>query len=225
MMSISRILRFLVALGLTAISASALNASDDMGVWQTVEVDMFESGRFSTGANAEFRFLDGDELQHWEVSQKFNYKLTKNWTAGLHPLYEEDRQDDGTWRHGWRINTEISSSHSLPGGFKLKTRNRLEFRQREHSGGDWTNRLRQRTLISHPASFFPGLREISFGNEIFYDMEDDEFSANRLYPLRLSFDITEQVGVTVYYLYESKRRPGSDWDGAHILGVSTSLGF
>ena len=83
---------------------------------------------------------------------------------------------------------------------QLVMRNRLEFRWREKVQPYPDLRFRHRAMLVIPLKNVYPLKSFSCFNELFYDLDKNYFSQDRLCPCQLNFIVSDTVSLDVFLI-------------------------
>ncbi|MDP0500273.1 MAG: DUF2490 domain-containing protein [Verrucomicrobiota bacterium JB022] len=211
-------------IGLASIAAPQLRAEETQ-YWAAWTFPEWQSGGFSTATALEQYHFDDGDFSFFYIGQKINYALNETWSIGAHPAVENWRRD-GRWQQYYRLELEVTPTFQLSDKLSLSLRNRYELRREEGEMGDSADRYRPLATVTYQAAWLPRMTSYSASYEMFYSFDAERPIVHRYSPIRLTFKLNENISTAVYYLYQSKRQGlSNEWDGTHVLGLSSKLKF
>ncbi|MCB9799624.1 MAG: DUF2490 domain-containing protein [Candidatus Omnitrophica bacterium] len=201
-------------------------AQDDFQYWSRYSIKLLSNELFDFTNYWEMRgFEDASSLGLWYTSQKLQIHPVKNLSFGINYTYLEFEAADAAqktneFKYQHRFELEATPHWALPGQFKIKNRNRMEFRWIEGRGSD---NGRYRHLWELYRSLDLGwLKGIYINNEFFVDFARHQIAENRVTPVGITLRFNQHAGLKVFYMIQSQKG-GFDWKSNQILGTQIDL--
>lgn len=213
-----RILLLLVCL------APACLQADEWWAWTML--DLWRAPPWSAGVFLGNRLDTEDGSYVQIVSPRVKYQLLP-WLetgVGLSTLIiENTRTHVRYWQE--RPEFELNPKFDLTRQLRLENRNRLEWRWNEGEPFT-THRSRHRLQLGWtlPQPLGP-LTRIFASNEWLIDLHRQNWTENRLVPLGLTFKLTGNTDLDVFYMIVSQRARSSGWDVESVLGSYLRMRF
>jgi hypothetical protein len=191
-------------------------------VWAWLDVTVWKVGEtrfhvFSHQAMSEGR---GPIVQL--LSPRFKYRA-RPWLelgAGLSMLRIE-RASDGSFYDQGRPEVEVNPIVRLGDHWTMHLRNRAEMRWDEWEG-EPRPRLRHRVQLTRKLDDWGPLVAVYFSDEWLVELDRGDWTENRLIPVGLTFAVTRQVAVDLFYMVRFFRGDEA-WTNEQVAGVSLKL--
>ncbi|MCA9407990.1 MAG: DUF2490 domain-containing protein [Candidatus Omnitrophica bacterium] len=201
-------------------------ARDDFQYWSQYSFKMYDGKFIDLVTFAELRMKeDTTKAGLYFISERLTFDYFKNFQMGLNYTYLNTRKttidDDFKFHH--RFELEGNPHWSLGERFKVKMRNRMEFRWIEDNGSHNT-RYRQQWTLEYPLNKWKTIQSVYISSEFFYDIAKHEYNENRSVPLGMQFKINDKSALKVYYMIQSTKS-SQEWGSNHILGTLISFKF
>jgi hypothetical protein len=215
--------RSLVVIGVVWLAmGGGVRAEEGTDVWAWLDVTVWKEGEtrfhvFSHQAMSEGR---GPIVQL--VSPRFKYRA-RPWLelgAGLSMLRIE-READGSFDDQVRPELEVSPIVRLGEHWTMHLRNRAEMRWDEWEG-EPRPRLRHRVQLTRKLDDWGPLAAFYFSDEWLVELDRGDWMENRLIPVGLTFAVTKQVAVDLFYMVRFFRGDEA-WTNEQVAGVSLKL--
>jgi hypothetical protein len=213
------LLKIVLIICLGVLVATESTAKD--GYWQLWNTESLEGDfakNWKVKLEEEFRFGDNmEELYYHHTDGGLNYKLTDLFSLGLNYRqifekkkggYKEENRPhiNGTIKWKWQ-------------DFTFKDRNRFEYRIRAGKENVW--RYRNKLAITFPVKWTKFDIEPYLADEVFVDLDEGEFSRNRLYA-GFEAKLMRHLGADIFYLWQSSKKD-EDWIDFNIVGVKLKV--
>lgn len=209
-----------IYLGLSSVITAFAYEDGDWQFWNTegIEGNIVEHGKVTLAE--EFRFGGNmGELYYHHTDGGLTYKLSDGLHLGLNyrQIYEKKK---GEWKEGKRphINGTIEWKWQ---GFRLKNRNRFEYRICEGKEDVW--RYRSKLTITVPVKWIEAGTQFYLADEIFVSLDKGEFNRNRLYA-GFNARLMKYLKGSVFYLWQTSKKYEA-WNSSNILGVTLKVIF
>ena len=218
-MNTKNLIQILTIVGLCA--CSALSAKDDTQLWSKFGTSFKVDDSSTLKASYEARiYEDMQNLDTWEVYVGYEKKVKwGKWAIGGKRGEKDHIKDDAKFYNSLLL--DVTPSWKLENGWSFSWRSRFEAKDAE-GADDLAYRYRAQIGFAKSLKNAGALTKYSAKNEFFYDLHGGGFNANRLYPVVLSFKLSDKVKLDIYAMLHSKKK-GGDWGHDYVLG--TSLGF
>lgn len=190
--------------------------------WATINTQGIQlNGNWKTASHIQSRSPELEFLQYGRFSQKFLRAIGDKWTLGVNPAIEFRRGAPGdSWANDYRIEIEASGNFSLGKGPTLSTRSRWEFRLKDGSGSEVFHRVRQLFRSTWKLEGLGPIDSYTLANEIFYELDQGQIVANRVFPLYVGIKSSGKLKTGAYLMYFSQRSKSTDdWSGNYVLGM------
>lgn len=194
---------------------------NDVRLWQTAGIQLYDGANWRVSALAETRLFDeGKFLGEWLLFPNLEYKFHPNLNLGATYLLEDTRAESGAdydrlhifWLHAsphWQLNDRWSFS----------MRHVLGLRAVESSENYWMSR--HVFALSFKLQNMGRLVALGASTEPFYRYDQDLLFENRFIPIKATFRLSEKSTLSLYYMAQSKRTSlCSSWQTAHVFGQS-----
>jgi hypothetical protein len=210
----------LVSAVLRGPSASTASAGEEFWTWTSL--DVWQSDPWSLHLLLDNRIAEGRGSYLQLVTPKLDLALSPWLTAasGLGCLWIEPVSGGDPVSQG-RLELELNPAFPV-GDWRLHLRNRWEIRYPEWRGAP-SHRFRHRIQVSRKLDHPGPLSAFSASNEVFVDLEENLWTENRLIPASLTFPLTSQVRVDLFWMIRSSRSAGEEWSQDQIAGTFLHL--
>lgn len=208
---------------LLAVCAMARLSADEWWAWATV--DMWRSAPF-TGSmflGNRFDFEDGAVVQI--VSPRLKYEVASWLDTGIGlSLLNIDTPVAHDEQLQGRPELELNPKFRLTEHLRLDWRNRMEWRWNE-GDAPTSHRSRHRLQLAYtfPSPLGP-ITRVFANNEWLIDLHGHGWSENRLVPAGVTFRLSKQADLDVFYLLLSTR-PRDDWQAESVIGTHLRCRF
>lgn len=210
-------------LGLLLVFALNGLSADEWWAWATA--DLWRSAPFtgSVFLGNRFDFEDGAIVQI--VSPRLKYELTSWLDAGLGlSLLNIDLPVAHDEHLQGRPELELNPKFHLTEHLRLDWRNRLEWRWNEGEAPT-SHRSRHRLQLAYTLPHPVGpLTRVFANNEWLLDLHGHGWNENRLVPAGLTFRISPQADLDVFYLLLCTR-PRDEWQAESVIGTHLRYRF
>ena len=164
---------------------------------------------------------DGGHLfyQHYDLG--LVYKGLGDWIDvgfNFRKGFKEDSTDDWTQENRTHLNVTLKDKI---GDIDISTRSRLEFRNFENKEDLW--RYRNKVTFKFPWELTPLKLKPYVADEIFINLDDRGFIANRVYG-GVTFNLLKNVKTAIYYVWQSARTSPGRAD-IHAFGTKLVFNF
>lgn len=168
------------------------------------------------------RFDTTNHYKSWravQINEQFAWKVSDDLTLEIHYAYLHNRSivPNAPWRWQNRIELEANRKFHPSAYFEIRTRNRLEMRRVENEPKTLYT-FRQQTMLFFPIENAMPIKAYSFYNEVFYDLSASRFNQNRLYPIQLTFELTEKLSFEAFFMIRFFLSDDS-WKKSGVLGT------
>ncbi|HAV13769.1 MAG TPA: hypothetical protein DCX06_09830 [Opitutae bacterium] len=207
-------------------AATALNARDDIMMWNWLSLNLWQNDTHKVHAYFDNRIVDDvTEENLWLASLRYKFKAHKNLQLGFGYTYIDVRNiTTDSWRDQQRLEFEVNPSFKLDDNWKLSFRNRMEVRYYEDRD-DSSSRFRHRTQLSRPIDLGP-LSSYYANVELFYLLDLEKVNEVRTVPVGTGIRLGENTKLNLFYMIQSKRTGStSTWNHAHALGTNLIYTF
>lgn len=170
--------------------------------WQKLLWTMWENDSFAI--RTFMRYDTANHYKSWravQINEQFAWKASDDLTLELHYAYLHNRSivAHSPWRWQNRIELEANRKFHPSCHFEIRTRNRLEIRRVENEPKTLYT-FRQQTMLFFPIENAGRLKAYSFYNEVFYDISTSRFIQDRLYPIQLTFALSDKVQLESFFM-------------------------
>ena len=181
---------------------------------------MWKSDTFAV--NTFMRFDTKNHYKGWrsiQINEQFAWKASKDLTLEIHYAYLHNRSivSNSPWRWQNRLELEINPKFHPSSHFEIRTRNRLEIRRVEKEPKTLYT-FRQQTMVYFPIDTTSSLKAYSFYNEVFYDLSTSRVTQNRLYPIQLTFTLSDKVEFEAFFMIRFFLHADT-WKKSGVLGT------
>jgi hypothetical protein len=207
----------IICLGLF-IASESLAEDGDWQLWNTESIEGAFAEDWKVKLEEEFRIGDNmEELYYHHTDGGLNYKLTDLFSVSLNyrQIFEKTKEE---WKEENRphINGTIKWKWQ---DFALEDRNRFEYRIRAGKENVW--RYRNRFAITFPVKRAKFDIKPYLADEVFLDLDEGEFSRNRLYA-GIEAKLMKHLGADIFYLWQTSKKD-KDWIDFNIVGVKLKV--
>ncbi|MGJ8638734.1 MAG: DUF2490 domain-containing protein [Opitutaceae bacterium] len=207
-------------------AATALNARDDIMMWNWLSLNLWQNDTHKVHTYFDNRLVDDiTEEKLWLGSLRYKFKAHKNLQLGFGYTYLDVRTITAdTWTHQNRLEFELNPSFKLNDDWKLSLRNRMEVRYIEDRD-DSSARFRHRTQLSRPIDLGP-ISSYYANVELFYLLDLEKVNEVRTVPAGAGIKLNDDLKLNVFYMIQSNRVGNtSEWNHAHALGTNLIYTF
>jgi hypothetical protein len=204
-------------------SKAAFSADDgDFQYWNTESFSWKMGDDWKGSLEEEFRFSDdaGDfTYQHSDLS--FTYSGLADWLdVGVAYRHVFEKKKDGSWPRESRPHLNATIKGKLD-DWAWSCRGRLEYRDKQAGEEGW--RYRNKVSIKFPFKFTSLEIQPYVADEIFIDLDGDDFNRNRVYA-GFSMKLFKNLKAEIYYLWQNSKKSG-DWNAVNVLGTKLKFSF
>jgi len=200
------------------VASESLAQHGDWQLWNTESIEGAFTEDWKVKLEEEFRFGDDmEELYYHHTDGGLTYKLTDLFLLGLNyrQIFEKKKGEykeenrphvNGTIKWRWQ-------------DFTFKDRNRFEYRVRAGKENVW--RYRNKLTVTLP------VKKIKFGiqpylaDEVFIDLDEGEFSRNRLYA-GFGAGLMKHLEANIFYLWQTSKKD-ENWIDFNVVGVKLEV--
>lgn len=194
--------------------------------WAWTMLDIWRAPPWSAGVFMGNRLDTEDGSYVQIVSPRVKYQLLPWLQTGL-GLSTLSIENPNTHYRYWqeRPEFELNPKFNLTRHLQFENRNRMEWRWNEHETFT-THRLRNRLQLTWtlPEPVGP-LTRVFVSNEWLFDLHRQNWTENRLVPLGLTFKLTANTDLDVFYMVDSLRPKKSPWDHESVVGTYLRVRF
>lgn len=188
--------------------------------WQKLLWKMWKND--SLAINTFMRFDTTNHYKSWravQINEQFAWKVSDDLTLEIHYAYLHNRSivSHSPWRWQNRIELEANRKFHPSCYFEIRTRNRLEIRRVENEPKTLYT-FRQQTMLVFPIENVMPLKAYSFYNEVFYDLSHSRVSQDRLYPIQLTFALSDKVDLEAFFMIRFFLHEDT-WKKSGVLGT------
>lgn len=188
--------------------------------WANVDLHRTEQTRFHLYLDQ--RLAEGRESYVQVVSPRFKWRMHSHLDFHLDlglgfTVLSIERGDSGSYHPQARPELELNPSFSIGEHGKIHLRNRIESRWNDF-GGSPRIRTRHRFKIGWSDLDLGPVSAFYMNNEWFIDCEKGEWVEDRLIPAAVTFDLSENTKLDLFYMIRFVDR-GAGWERDHILGT------
>jgi len=215
---------FVIAvISIALFSEVCLASSDgDFEYWSSVGFDFDIDKDWTVIFEEEFRLGDGAGNLYWHHSDLgLVYKGLADWIDfgfNYRQIFEKDSK--GQWRPENRPHLNVTLKGRLF-DLDLSDRSRLEYRDRENQTDVW--RYRNMFSVTSPLEFTELKLKPYLADEVFISLDGAGYHMNRLYS-GVSFKLAKNIGVGIYYLWQSTKS-GGGWIDTNAIGTQVKFNF
>ena len=207
-------------LALLAMGSAHAFDNGDFQVWHTEVQELKIDDASRIAMEEEVRLGDdGGNLYYHHYDLGYAYDANKHLTLGLNYRQVYDKKN-GNFKIENRPHINATLKEEIA-GFKLETRNRLEYRHFDYQEDSW--RYRNKFTVKFPWKFTRLQIQPYLADEIFLNLNGIDFNRNRFYS-GFTFNLTKNLKAEVYYLFQSAKSSGR-WTDANVLGSKLKLAF
>lgn len=218
MRSLMKILMFPLCVALA-------RADDTVQAWYQTTLWHRLNSEWSVGSYFDLRLNDGfDDVHTWMISPRVRYDVNRYFQLQLNTSWLESENAEQTDRtDAFRLELEANPTIPLSDQFVFSMRNRFEWRWLD-GYEQYNTRIRirpQLDWILHKQGLFRGFFA---NNEVFWDLEKDDVTENRLTPFGIILRPADNLDLRLYYLW--RHTSGKhEWIDYHALGVNATFTF
>ncbi|HIE05491.1 MAG TPA: DUF2490 domain-containing protein [bacterium (Candidatus Stahlbacteria)] len=195
-------------------------AFGDWQFWNTESIEGKLAENWKVKLEEEFRFTDGiKEFYYHHTDGSLTYRLTDWFYPGLNyrQIYEKK---DGEWEEEKRPHFSGTFKWKWQ-DFKFKDRNRFEYRIRKEKNDVW--RYRNKLSLIFPIRWTKLMIQPYLADEVFINLENAEFSRNRLYA-GINLRFFSHLKTVIFYLWQTSNKD-SGWIDYNIVGAKLKVEF
>lgn len=193
--------------------------------WAWATADVWQSGPFTGSMFLGSRFDLDDGAIAQTLAPRLKYELVSWLDAGVNfSLLNIDSAAPNDQHLQGRPELELNPKFNLTKHLRLDWRNRIEWRWNEGNGLT-SHRSRHRLQLAYtlPHPLGP-LRRVFANNEWLLDLHGHGWNENRLVPAGLTFRLSPQADLDVFYLLQSTR-PRDNWRMESVIGTHLRCRF
>lgn len=203
-----------------AASPAFAHKDEDWQLWDTSIIEKKIDDTFKVKAEEELRFgNDITRLYYHHTDIGLNARITQWFDIGVNyrQVYEKKEHK---WKEENRPHISGTFNFDLY-DFKLKDRNRLEYRIRKYANG--TLRYRNKLTMIFPVEWTSFEVQPYIADEIFVDSEAARVNRNRLYG-GVKLKLLEHLNGELFYMRQSADKSGK-WIDSNVVGIKLKVGF
>lgn len=188
--------------------------------WQKLLWTMWENDAFAV--RTFMRFDTSNHYKSWravQINEQLAWKASDDLTLEIHYAYLHNRSivSHSSWRWQNRIELEANRIFHPSCYFEIRTRNRFEIRWLENVRTT-QYQFRQQTMLFVPIENAGRLKAYSFYNEVFYDISTSRFTQDRLYPIQLTYKLSDRVDFEAFFMIRFFLHEDA-WKKSAVLGT------
>ncbi len=214
-------------------AAASWAEEDDFAYWSQYTVALHDGEQIDLNLFFDFRFdhnAGNNDLNLASLQAKYdfieNISFGTNYTYILDKKYSSS-SGNSEYFYQHRLELEANPYYKIGDWLKFDNRNRVEFRWIEDNGS-YNTRSRHRLRFTLPLvkDLLPKQDGIYMDSEFFYNYAEHTYDENRSVPLGVKFKLSDQLGLSLFYMVRSQKSSSSgEWTTSQILGSNVSIKF